>query len=175
MVCGGLTASGRRTLLASLFETKVRDELPSIFVLGILASCVTLLVTWLGMRGGSIQHRTAAAGGAVWLLYSAATFLANEVISTGPRTVTFPSREADLPYQHIQGSTKRGHLEPQQRIAALAGFTADTSAQLHDASTSIGPESHVSSGLPFVAAGFRRGTCRDCRWRDNREFVSAVL
>lgn len=72
------------------------EELPSMLVLALMASGLALLGTWLGMRRGGSQHWTLRSGGAVGLLYIAATWVANEVFSSGPQKMTFPSREANI-------------------------------------------------------------------------------
>jgi len=70
------------------------EQLPIGLIAGVIGSSLALLGTWLGICHGGAQQSSYRAGLTVAVLYGVATFLANEVFDTGPRTVTFPSHEA---------------------------------------------------------------------------------
>jgi hypothetical protein len=72
------------------------EQIPEALVLAVMASALALIGTWLGTRRGGIQHLTYRTGLAVAFLYVVITFLANASLSTAPRTVTFPSHEANI-------------------------------------------------------------------------------
>jgi hypothetical protein len=72
------------------------EELPTAFVLALIFSALALIGTWLGTRPGNPQPLVYRTGLAVALLYVVATFLANALIYTAPKTVTLPSHEANI-------------------------------------------------------------------------------
>lgn len=103
----GLVAAGA-TFLATLMWALPRhdvinghtltplEQLPSALVAATIFSTLTLLGTWLGMRCRESRHLTYRAGLAVSLLFVTVTFIANAITAAGPRTVTFPSHDANI-------------------------------------------------------------------------------
>jgi hypothetical protein len=71
------------------------EQLPTALILATIFAALALLGTWLGLRRGNIQQLTYRAGLTIALLYVVASILANAIHSS-PRTVTFPSHEADI-------------------------------------------------------------------------------
>ena len=98
--CGVFAAA----LLAALFHHNTinghvltpLEQLPEALVLAVMLSALALLGTWLGLRRAIIQHLTYRAGLTVGALYVAVSFLINAAIPTTPKTVTFPSHEANV-------------------------------------------------------------------------------
>ena|ERR1700675_891363 len=72
------------------------EQLPTAIVAAVVFSALALFGTWLGMRRNSSQHLTYRAGIAIALLYAVTTFVANAITQGAPRTVTFPSHDANV-------------------------------------------------------------------------------
>jgi hypothetical protein len=72
------------------------EQLPTALLLSVTAAGLALLGTWLGLRRVNIQRFPYHAGLAVAFLYVVATLLAGSLTHSAPRTVTFPSHEANI-------------------------------------------------------------------------------